>query len=230
MIGSRAGTALGVKLALTAPALRAAAADLWLRPGLRHRYPLYLRAMHAVIRASVPLMELAERRCAELGADDPVARPLRRYLLEHIDEERGHDDWLLADLAVLGDNADRWLHRSPPPVVARLVGAQYYWVSHHHPVALLGYIAVMEGNAPAPSLADWIVARADIPAAAVRTVRDHAELDVAHGAAVVDLLDRLPLTDGQSGAVATAALYTVDGLVALYGHLAHADIGKGDPP
>jgi hypothetical protein len=230
MSGPRAGTALSVKLALTAPALRAAAADLWRRPGLRARYPRYLRAMHAVIRASVPLMELAAARCAELGAADPVGAPLRRYLLEHIDEERGHDDWLLADLAALGDDPGCWLDRAPPPAVARLVGAQYYWVSHHHPVALLGYIAVMEGNAPAPALADWIVERAGVPAAGVRTVRDHAELDVVHGAAVVDLLDRLPLTAGQSSAVALAALYTVDGLLTLYGHLADADLGKGERP
>ena len=219
-----AGTALRVKLALTTPGLRTAAAGLWRPPGLDRRYPIYLRTMHAVIRASVPLMELAASHCVELGADDPVGPSLRRYLAEHIVEERGHDEWLLADLAALGDDPAGWLGRPVPSVVARLVGAHYYWVSHHHPVSLLGYIAVMEGNAPSATLADWIVARAGVPEAAVRTVREHAELDVAHSDAVIDLLDRLPLTADQAGAVATAALCTVDGLLTLYGH-----IGKGGP-
>jgi hypothetical protein len=216
---SRTGTALRVKLELTAPALRAAAADLWRRPRLDRRYPVYLRTMHAVIRASVPLMELAADRCAELGCDDPVGPSLRQYLTAHIAEERGHDEWLLADLAALGDDPAEWLPRPVPPVVARLVGAHYYWVRHHHPVSLLGYIAVMERNAPSAALADWIVARAGVPEAAVRTVREHAELDVAHGDAVIDLLDQLPLSTDDAAAVATAALCTVDGLLALYGHI-----------
>ena len=29
----------------------------------------------------------------------------------------------------------------PSPAVAALVGSQYYWLLHHHPVALLGFVA-----------------------------------------------------------------------------------------
>jgi hypothetical protein len=32
----------------------------------------------------------------------------------------------------------------PSANVAALVGAQYYWILHHHPVALLGYMATLE--------------------------------------------------------------------------------------
>ena len=39
----------------------------------------------------------------------------------------------------------------PPPSVAGLVGSQYYWILHHHPVAFLGYVALMEGYPPTPS-------------------------------------------------------------------------------
>jgi hypothetical protein len=201
------------------PALRAAAADLWRRPRLDRRYGEYLRVMHGVVRASVPLMELAERRCADLGAGDAVAAPLRRYLRQHIAEERGHDDWLLADLAAFGADPAVPLTRAPPPAVARLVGPQYYWIVHHHPVALLGYIAVLEGNAPATALAGWIVSRTGLPDAAVRTVREHAALDAGHADAVFELLDALPLTAAQTGVVTTNALSTVDALIALYGYL-----------
>ena len=111
------------------------------------------------------------------------------------------------------------LTRAPPPAVARLVGPQYYWIVHHHPVALLGYIAVLEGNAPATALAGWIVSRTGLPDAAVRTVREHAALDAGHADAVFELLDALPLTAAQTGVVTTNALSTVDALIALYGYL-----------
>lgn len=206
-------TAVHATLAVVDPALRAASTALWSAPSPA-RYVAYLRAMHGVVRASVPLMELAARRCTEL--DDPVCAPLRRYLLAHIEEERGHDDWLLADLAALGDDPAGLLAAVPGPEVARLVGAQYYWAEHHHPVALLGYIAVLEGNAPTAALAGWLGAHAGIPAAALRTVESHAVLDTAHTADLHELLRILPLTTAQTRAVAVSALHTATALLALF--------------
>jgi hypothetical protein len=224
------GAAVRTKFAQAAPALRGAAADVWRLPGLKRRYPEYLRAMHGVIRASVPLMEFAARRCAELAGTDPVAGLLRPYLIRHSAEERGHDDWLLADLAALGCDPGRLLAEQPSPAVARLVGPQYYWIDHHHPVALLGYIAVMEGNAPAVSLGGWIVSRTGAPASAVRTIREHAELDSGHTDAVFELLDRLPLSSAQATAIATSGLYTVDALIALFADIVQAAHRRGSVP
>lgn len=210
---------LRTKLAQATPLLRAAAAGLWQPAGLSRRYPEYLRAMHGVIRASVPLMELAVRRCLDLGPCDPVAGPLREYLDRHIVEERDHDEWLLADFGTLGADTAQLLAGQPSQAVARLVGPQYYWIEHHHPVALLGYIAVMEGNAPAARLGDWIVATTGVPDGAVRTVRAHAELDGGHTDAVYDLLESLPLTSLQANVIAVSGLYTVDALIGLFGHI-----------
>lgn len=210
---------LRTTLAQAMPAVRTAAARVWRLPGLHERYPRYLRTMHGVIRASVPLMELAAQCCAE-RPDDPVSASLRGYLLGHIDEERGHDDWLLDDLAALGHAAGPLAATPPAPTVARLVGAQYYWIRHHHPVALLGYIAVLEGNAPHEGLVTRFLEPAGLPAAAVRTVRDHAALDTAHLQAVFELIDSLPLTPDQSTAIAVSALCTAEALMGVYAHIA----------
>jgi hypothetical protein len=215
------GTALRARLALTAPAVRAVTARLWHTAGLHDRYAAYLTVMHGVIRASVPLMERAAERCAELAPHDPVAVPLERYYRIHAVEERGHDDWLLADLAALGGAAEAVATGQPPPVVARFVGAQYYWIEHHHPVALLGHIAVLESHAPAPWLADRILA-AGIPRAALRTVRAHAELDGEHTTALFALLDSLPLAPVLRGAVTTSAVHTLDGLTELFARIERA--------
>ncbi|MFE1959322.1 iron-containing redox enzyme family protein [Streptomyces sp. NPDC059479] len=212
-----AGQALRARLALTAPALGASTARLWRAPGLRERYAVYVRAMHGVIRASVPLMERAAARCAELGPRDRTAAPLASYLREHINEERGHDSWLLADFAALGGDPQTLLTTLPQPAVARLVGAQQYWIEYHHPVMLLGYIAVLEAGAPAPWLADRIVSVTGLPEAAVTTVREHAGLDTGHAAELFALLDRLPLSSSLSSAVTVSGLHTLDALIELFG-------------
>nr|WP_229759159.1 iron-containing redox enzyme family protein [Peterkaempfera bronchialis] len=195
--------------------MHAALSALWRLPDPADRYRAYLRTMHTVIRASVPLMETAARRCADLGPADPVAGPLGRYLTAHIEEERHHDAWLLADLALAGGDPAEPLRQLPPPEAARLVGAQFYWVLHHHPVCLLGYIAVLEGHAPAPWLADRLARTTGLPDAAFRTVREHAVLDAGHGADLDALLDRLPLTPEQESWVAVSALHTVAAAVEL---------------
>jgi hypothetical protein len=224
--GLGSAEALRVKLGQAAPAVQAATARLWQQAGLRPRYAEYLRVMHGVIRASVPLMERAAQLCVARGPADPAAGPVREYLEAHIREERGHDDWLLADLAALGAEPAETLAAQPPPAVARLVGPQYYWIEHYHPVALLGYIAVMEANAPAPWLAGWIQAAAGVPQAAVRTVREHAALDPGHAGQVLALVDSCPLTQAQERAIAVSGLATVHALVDLLDGLAG---GHGSP-
>lgn len=206
------------------PALRGAAAGLWSSPGLSERYPRYLEAMHGVLLASVPLMERAAARCAELGPRDSSADRLRGYLVQHAAEERGHDAWAIEDLAVLGRDPAAVRDEQPCSDVARLVGPQYYWIEHHHPVALLGYIAVLEGNAPRPGLAERIAGAAGVPDAAVRTVREHADLDAGHTEAIYRLLDSLSLDSAQARAITISALYTADALIDLLTRL------TGTPP
>lgn len=231
---------LRATLKLVAPALRASSAGLWHPVGLRERYAVYLRTMHSVTVASVPLMELAARRCGELGPRDAVAIAVRGYLERHVEEERGHDEWIRQDLRALADapnpgvggdsdrsdESDESDEPGTPPepsmpsiAVARLVGAQYYWVEHHHPATVLGYIAVMESAAPRPGVADWIIDSAGVPPGAVRTVREHAELDTDHVEELFAVLDSLPLTPGQTQAVAVSGLHTAHSLIDLYDHI-----------
>jgi hypothetical protein len=224
--GSPARALLRSRLDLVQPALDAASAQLWRAEGLAARYRVYLRVMYDVTRASVPLMERAARLCAQVEGQDAVAAPLLRYLESHAREEFGHDDWVRDDLAELGDT--HFPDSLPSITVARLVGAQYYWMEHHHPVSVLGYIAVMESAAPRSGVAGWIADTADVPDAALRTVREHADLDGGHTAAVLHLLDSLPLSAAQSQAAAVSGMHTAHGLIALYEHISQLTEARED--
>ncbi|CAM5499542.1 iron-containing redox enzyme family protein [Streptomyces griseus] len=212
-----ASARLRVKLLLLEPEFRDATHRMWRADGLLPRYRTYLCTMHAVIRASVPLMELALRRARQLDASgDLLAAPLAAYLEEHIREEAGHDDWLLDDLRAAGGTPEDALGPLPSPLTASLVGSQYYWIEHHHPVALLGYIAVLEGYAPAPGLTGRIARLTGLPATALRTVREHSVLDTEHLDELYALLDRLPLGREREAAVAVSALHSLDALTRLF--------------
>ena len=211
---------LRAKLELVLPAVSGVAGRLCSHPDVRELYPTYLALSHGIIRASVPLMEAARRRGRSLPGD-PVAAAVADYLDGHVDEERGHDDWLLDDLALLGVDPEEVVRRPPPAAVAALVGSQYYWVEHVHPVALLGYMLLLEGYPPSAATVDELRRATGHPAAAFRTLLAHADLDPHHGAELDAVLDRLPLTAEQRAllgvsALTSAALLTdaLDGLLA----------------
>jgi pyrroloquinoline quinone (PQQ) biosynthesis protein C len=163
---------------------------------------------HGIIRASVPLMETA-LTTARKFPDDQVAGLLADYLEHHIPEERGHDDWLLVDLESVGVARDQVLSHVPSPTIAALVGTQYYWVQHVHPVGLLGYIAMFEGYPPERQDIDQMQAATGYGPEAFRSLLLHADLDTQHGDDLDDLLDSLALTEQQRTLLGLSAISSV---------------------
>jgi hypothetical protein len=207
---SSASHRLRRKIGFVIPALVSAGDRLVSHPRVRDLYGDYLFTSHCVIRASVPLME-AGRTLAQANAErDPVSAALAPYLEQHIPEELHHDEWLLDDLEVIGRERSAVLVRPPSTTVAALVGAQYYWILHYHPVALLGYIGVLEGYPPSMAMIDELMVGTGYDRAAFRTMIAHAELDPGHSAELDEVLDSVPLTREQSAVIGLSAMHTVD--------------------
>lgn len=200
------------KLELVLPGLTSASARLCRHPAVRDLYPRYLAMSHGIIRASVPLMAAARDRCRSLPGDE-LAEAVAGYTDAHIEEERGHDEWLLADLASLGVDPVDVVSRPPSPTVAALVGAQYYWIHHVHPVALLGYMMLLEGYPPSVATVEELRRATGHGPESFRTLLAHADLDPHHGDELDAVIDALPLTEGQRtllglSALSSAALLT----------------------
>lgn len=174
-------------------------------------FPAFILLLQQIIRASVPLMQ--EAHAVALGhGDDPVCRPLAAYVAEHIEEERDHDEWTLQDLDAAGFPRADVLAQIPSPNVAATVGAQYYWIRHHHPVGLLGYITVLEGSPITGDQLEDLRERTGLPEELFRTYRMHGELDPHHRQELADFLDSLPLAPGQVSLIGISAMNTVLGL------------------
>lgn len=90
-----------------------------------------------------------------------------------------------------------------------MVGTQYYWALHYHPVALLGFLTALESNPPTRELIDELISRTEHSPKAFRTLLEHADLDQAHGEKLDQLLDGLSLTPDQSTVLGLSAMHSV---------------------
>jgi len=204
---------LRTKLNLVHPAVMQEAEQLWGSPSVVQLYPEYLRTMHSIVRSAVPLMESALERARELAPADDVAAGLVQYLAHHVDEERGHDQWLLEDLQATGADPREPLRRIPSPLVAALVGAQYYWLRHYHPISLIGHIAAIEGYPPPVGFAARLRDLTSYPKEAFRTIAIHERLDIRHRRELWDAIDGLPLHREHETMIGISALHTMQGAI-----------------
>jgi len=200
------------KIGLARSTLDTVAETLWSHPELKTVYPEFLFQNHAVIRASVPLMRTALAACRSRFPSDPLTPGLASYLEQHIPEEMHHDDWILEDLEALGFARAETLARIPPVSASLLVGAQYYWIEHVHPVALLGYIAVLEGTPPDADYFARLLRSAGIPETAATNIFRHARLDPRHRDDLDAALDSLPLTEYHHSLLGISAFQTIEAL------------------
>lgn len=181
------------KIRLVSPHTLSNTPSVLTHPRLREFFADMLFVLYSTIWATVPLMKEALRVSRERSASDPVAAELVPYFKAHIAEELHHDEWMLEDMETLGLNRAEILARIPPSGLAAAVGAQYYWIYHYHPVALLGYFAALETDPVPASVVEAAASESGLPRAAFRTLFLHAEHDFDHCADLNRLIDRLPL-------------------------------------
>jgi hypothetical protein len=205
------------KIRLVRRPLDQMANTLWSHPHLREIYPEFLFLNHSVIRCSVPLMKAAAEVCEKMLDREPMAAGMLIYLRKHIPEETGHDEWVLDDLETLGFKREDILKRIPSPSAAALAGAQYYWIRHVHPVAILGFIAVLEGTPPEVEFFEQTADRIGVPRRAFSNLILHGKLDPQHRDDLDHTLDALPLSEEHHSLMGISAFQTVSLLTRVAG-------------
>lgn len=201
---------LRFKIRLAEPRLNAVAERFWTHPRLKEMFPEFLFLVHSMIRSSVPILETAAEVAEELPPDDPTARQLAGYYRRHAQEEMHHDEWVLDDLEVLGVARDEVWKRLPSNWVASLIGTHYYWIHHVHPVALMGYMAVLEGNPPNLEQLEAVQRRTGLPRDAFRTLIKHAHLDPHHRDDLNAEIDRLTLSPELTTLLTLSCFHTIE--------------------
>jgi len=162
-----------------------------LRAGLsgaigRATYVGYLAQAWHHVRHTVPLLRAARERLAH-RSDLAVA------LDEYVEEEDGHDEWILADIAAAGGDAETVRASDPDPATAAMVDHAYDRIAHGNPVSLFGMVYVLESVSVAMAQrgASAVRERLGLPDEAFTYLTSHGALDQEHMAYFARLVNGL---------------------------------------
>ena len=141
------------------------------------RYRRLLTELYHVVWHFNPICAAAASRMPD------EHREVRYFLYEHMNEESGHEQWVLNDLEAMG--VDRCTARSSAPGVftAALCGYNYWSADRRHPCSVLGMVYALEviasvyGGAFSSAMREALLLDGD---RGTTFIGSHATLDAEH--------------------------------------------------
>ncbi len=156
-------------------------------------YRAFLAQAYYHVRHTTPLLMLLGGRLPErLGW-------MRGAVAEYIKEELGHEEWILADIAAAGGDADAVRAGAPDLPAELMVAYAYDVLNRGNPAGFFGMVFVLEGTSVALALmaADRIQQALGLPDAAFTYLRSHGTLDQEHTRHLEGLLEKMDPADQQ---------------------------------
>src|ERR1700686_426564 len=141
----------------------------------RNLYIDFLTEAYHHVKHTFPLLALAASRTTDERYQDA--------LVEYMEEERGHEKWILDDIGAVGGNPDTVRAGAPGLPCQIMVGYAYYAIERINPYAFLGSVHVLEGMSVllADKLADALKKSLSLESdAGVTYLRPHGSLDTVH--------------------------------------------------
>lgn len=156
-------------------------------------YQAFLAQAYHHVRYTTPLLMLLGGRLPERLAWT------RRAVVEYINEEIGHEEWILNDIAAAGGDAAA-VRASQSGLPAELMVAYAYdLVNRGNPAGFFGMVFVLEGTSVALALmaADRIQQALGLPDTAFSYLRSHGTLDQEHVRYLESLIEKMTPDDQQ---------------------------------
>ena len=163
-------------------------------------YIAFLTQAYHHVKHTVPLLMACGARLPERH------EWLRSAIAEYIEEELGHQEWILNDLAACGADPEAVRHGQPALATELMVAYVYDRIARHNPVSFFGMVNVLEGTsiALATRAASAIRGSLGLPPAAFSYLNSHGSLDLEHMRFFEDLMNRLDADEDREAVVHTA--------------------------
>ena len=150
-------------------------------------YVAYLCQAYHHVKHTVPLLMAT-------GARLPEAKEwLRDAVAEYIEEEHGHQEWILNDIAACGYDKEAARRTQPTVATELLVAYAYDTIQRVNPVGFFGMVHVLEGTSivAADKAAAGIQRSLNLPDQAFSYLRSHGALDQDHVKFFAGLMNRI---------------------------------------
>lgn len=173
-------------------------------------YAAFLGQAYHHVKHTVPLLMAC-------GSRLPDHLPwLRRAIGEYIEEEMGHEEWILEDIAACGGDADAARAASPLPATELMVAYAYDLIQRRNPLGFFGMVFVLEGTSVqlASRAAEAIKSRLNLPNNAFRYLNSHGALDQGHIKFFESLMDRIETAADRQSVIHCAQMFYL-----LYGNI-----------
>ncbi len=163
-------------------------------------YIAFLTQAYHHVKHTVPLLMACGARLPER------LEWLRSAIAEYIEEELGHQEWILNDLAACGADPEAVRHGQPALATELMVSYVYDRIARHNPVSFFGMVNVLEGTsiALATRAAAAIRGSLELPPTAFSYLNSHGSLDLEHMRFFEDLMNRLDTDEDREAVVHTA--------------------------
>jgi pyrroloquinoline quinone (PQQ) biosynthesis protein C len=152
----------------------------------RAQYLEFLKQAYHHVRHTVPLLMACGLRI------DQSRSWLRDAIIHYIDEEVGHEDWILQDIEHAGGDAAAVRNSQPSHATDVMVAYAYDGVQRRNPLIFFGMGFVLEGTSVqlATRAADQLMTALDLPPKAFTYLTSHGEIDREHTKDFESLVNR----------------------------------------
>lgn len=173
-------------------------------------YVAFLVQAYHHVRHTVPLLMACGSRM------DSHREWLREALAHYIQEERGHQEWILNDIRACGTDPEPHRHGRPHPSTEVMVAYAWDTVQRCNPLGLFGMIYVLENTSVqlAMQAAGAIRATLELPHKAFSYLSSHGTLDIDHMDFFRSLVNRIGGRDDRQ-----AILHMASMMYRLYGDI-----------
>ncbi len=168
-----------------------------------HDYVAFLTQAFHHVKHTVPLL-------MAVGARLPEEKEwLREAVAEYIEEELGHQEWILNDIATCGFDKEDARHSAASPATELMVAYAYDTIQRGNPAGFFGMVHVLEGTSvtTADKAADAIRDALNLPERAFTYLRSHGALDVEHCAFFEELMEKITDPADQDQIIHSARMF-----------------------
>jgi len=153
----------------------------------RQQYVSFLQRAFHHVKHTVPLLMACGARLPD------TQEWLRTAVAHYIEEEIGHHEWILNDIAAAGGDAEAVRFSQPDFDTEVMVAYAYDTVMRRNPVGFFGMVYVLEGTSVslASNAAGVLQQALDLPATAFSYLSSHGALDIEHMGHFENLVNKL---------------------------------------